>query len=359
MKWLTLFTAILLAACAAWFSIVGIMTIFSGAALSVMIMAGVLEIGKLVSAAWLHYEWEKINVLTRAYFTTAILILMFITSMGIFGYLSKAHIEQSVKVGGNNELQITNLERQIGRQQSIIVDSETVLTQLDQQVAVLIEYDRIRGPSGSIAVRQNQSEERRLLNESIDAAYTRIEELQAEVTPLRQERLDLEVEIGPLKYIAEFVYGKENAADYFDVAVRWIIILLVVVFDPLAIMLLIVSTGAFKRDRLKINPLINEDQIMRMDIDDGNSSDGSNGNGNVVSEEPRADANEESGSTEEASSNISSEGRSTTDNRLHVRQERAVDVFGGPEILDQRGGVEDKYLQERKGLTTVMSRRPV
>jgi hypothetical protein len=359
MKWLTLFTAILLAACAAWFSIVGIMTIFSGAALSVMIMAGVLEIGKLVSAAWLHYEWERINVLTRAYFTTAILILMFITSMGIFGYLSKAHIEQSVKAGGNNELQMQNLERQIARQQSIITDSETVLSQLDSQVQTLIEYDRIRGPSGSIATRQGQAEERKGLNESIDVAYIRIEELQTELAPLQQEKLELEVEIGPLKYIAEFVYGKENAADYFDVAVRWIIILLVVVFDPLAIMLLIVSTGAFKRDRLKINPLVNEDQIMRMDIDDGNSSDGSTGNGHDVSEEPRADADKESGRNEEASSNNSSEGRSTADSGLYVRQGRAIDVFGSPEILDQHAGVEDKYLQETKGLTTVMSRRPV
>ena len=192
MKWLTLFTAILLAACAAWFSIVGIMTIFSGAALSVMIMAGVLEIGKLVSAAWLHYEWERINVLTRAYFTTAILILMFITSMGIFGYLSKAHIEQSVKAGGNNELQMQNLERQIARQQSIITDSEAVLSQLDSQVQTLIEYDRIRGPSGSIATRQGQAEERKGLNESIDVAYIRIEELQTELAPLQQEKLELE-----------------------------------------------------------------------------------------------------------------------------------------------------------------------
>ena len=264
MKYLTLLTAISIASVAAYFSIVGLATIFSGAFLSVVIMAGILEVGKLVSAAWLHYEWDRVNYLVRTYFSFTIFVLMFITSMGIFGYLSKAHIEQSVKVGGNNVLQITNLERQIGRQQSIITDSETVLSQLDSQVATLIEYDRIRGPSGSIAVRQSQSEERNLLNQTIDAAYTRIEELQEDLSPLQQEQLALEVEVGPLKYIAELVYGDE-AQTYFDEAVRGVIILIIFVFDPLAIMLLIVSTGMFKRDREQMNPLVDEEQIMRMD----------------------------------------------------------------------------------------------
>ena len=113
MKWLTLFTSLLLATCAAYFSIVGIMTIFAGAAFAVMIMATVLEIGKLVSTAWLHYEWDRINNLVRAYFIFAVLVLMFITSMGIFGYLSKAHIDQTIQVGGNNELKIEMLERKI------------------------------------------------------------------------------------------------------------------------------------------------------------------------------------------------------------------------------------------------------
>jgi len=264
LKYLTLLTAISIATVAAYFSIVGLATIFSGAFLSVVIMAGILEVGKLVSAAWLHYEWDRVNYLVRTYFSFTIFVLMFITSMGIFGYLSKAHIEQSVKVGGNNELQITNLERQIGRQQSIITDAETVLSQLDSQVATLIEYDRIRGPSGSIAVRQSQSEERSLLNQTIDDAYVRIDGLQESLTPLKQEQLALEVEVGPLKYIAELVYGDE-ARTYFDEAVRGVIILIIFVFDPLAIMLLIVSTGMFKRDREQMNPLVDEEQIMRMD----------------------------------------------------------------------------------------------
>lgn len=172
--------------------------------------------------------------------------------MGIFGFLSKAHLEHSISIGGTNELQVSNLERQIARQQSIITDAETVLTQLDQQVSVLIEYDRIRGPTGSIAVREGQSEERQALNEAIDAAYIRIEELQTDLTPLQQESLAIEVEVGPLKYIAELIYGDE-ANDHFDSAVRWVIILIVLVFDPLAVILLIAANMSFAAKRKGVN----------------------------------------------------------------------------------------------------------
>ena len=267
MKWLTLFTSLLLAGCAAWFSIAGIMTIFSGAAISVMIMAIILEIGKLVSAAWLHYEWDKINKLVKTYFTIAVLVLMFITSMGIFGYLSKAHIETSISVGGNTTLQIQTLERRISNEQRSIDNAELILSQLDGTVQTLINFDRIRGDSGAIAVRESQRQERDLLDKTINEALLNIDALQTELLPLKQKQLELEVEVGPLKYIAELIYGKERAEENLDSAIRGIIILLVVVFDPLAIMLLIVSTSAFKRDKLKMKPLIDDDQIMRMDID--------------------------------------------------------------------------------------------
>jgi len=245
LHWITLLTSLSIAGVAAWYSIVGLMAIFSGAAIAIAIMGGVLEVGKLVTAAWLHANWKKVPLLMKTYLTSAVFVLMVITSLGIFGFLSKAHLEHSVSIGGTNELQITNLERQIARQQSIITDAETVLTQLDQQVSVLIEYDRIRGPTGSIAVRESQSEERQALNETIDAAYIRIEELQTDLTPLQQESLAIEVEVGPLKYIAELIYGEDDARNHFDRAVRFVIILLVTVFDPLAVILLLAATMGF------------------------------------------------------------------------------------------------------------------
>jgi len=252
MVYLTLLTALSIAGVAAWYSIVGLMAIFAGAVIPIAIMGGVLEVGKLVTAAWLHQNWKKTSLWMKSYLTSAVFVLMVITSLGIFGFLSKAHLEHSIAIGGTNELQITNLERQIARQQSIVADSEIVLSQLDTQVQTLIDYDRIRGPSGSIATRQGQAEERQTLNENIDAAYIRIEEIQTILAPLQQEKLAIEVEVGPLKYIAELIYGNE-AEDYFDEAVRIVIILLIVTFDPLAVVLLLAATQGFtlrKKERM-------------------------------------------------------------------------------------------------------------
>jgi hypothetical protein len=349
MKWLTLFTSLLLATCAAYFSIVGIMTIFAGAAFAVMIMATVLEIGKLVSTAWLHYEWDRINNLVRAYFIFAVLVLMFITSMGIFGYLSKAHIDQTIQVGGNNELKIEMLERKIQRQQDIINDSEKVVAQLDDTVEKLQEYDRIRGPDGAIAIRSSQAEERLALNETIETSYNVIEDLQVELLPLKKEQISLEAEIGPLKYIAELVYGEENARDNFDNAVRWIIILLVFVFDPLAIMLLIVSTGAFKRDKLKIKPLIDEDQIMRMYIDENKSS-------NSFSDNTGESATANTGKTvRKENSDNATQDRRAADDELYLQQQRSIRE---DDSKNRETGPSD-VTEDNGNLKTTLRRRPI
>ena len=264
MKYLTLFTSIALASTAAFFSIVGLASIFSGAFLSVVIMAGTLEFAKLVSASWLHYEWNRVNILIKMYFTFAILILMFITSLGIFGYLSRAHIETTIAIGGTNSLKIETLERRVSNERRRINDSETVLSQLDSSVQTLIDYDRVRGKDGAIAVRESQKEERGSLNETITESFENIESYQTELLPLQKEQLNLEVEVGPLKYVAEIIYGDE-ASNYYDNAVRWIIFIIILVFDPLAVLLLVVSVGSFKRDRARPSkPLIDETQIMVM-----------------------------------------------------------------------------------------------
>ena len=262
MVYLTLITALAIAATAAWYSIVGLMAIFAGAAIPIAIMGGVLETGKLVTAAWLHQNWKKTRWWMRTYLTTAVFLLMFITSLGIFGFLSKAHLEHSISTGGTNELQISNLERQIRNQQRIIDDSEKVLGQLDQTVQVLLDADRIRGSSGALATRKGQAEERDSLNQSIDDAYARIEQYQEELSPFKQEQLAIEVEVGPLKYIAELVYGDE-AEDYFDEAVRWVIILLIVTFDPLAVVLLLAATQGFTERRK--SKVFYDDGAMRVD----------------------------------------------------------------------------------------------
>ncbi len=268
MKYLTLITAISIAAVAAYFSIIGLASIFSGAFISVVVMASALEIGKLVAATWLHLEWKSTGWFTRTYLTFAVIVLMFITSMGIFGYLSKAHMEQSVSDGGINELQIQNIERRIENERRTISDAETVLSQLDAAVQTLIEFDRIRGNDGAIAVRETQKEERQTLNQTINESYQTIEVWQADLFNLKRDRLALEIEVGPLKYIAELIYGA-NAENYFDQAVRLFILLIVSVFDPLAVILLIISVKAIRTAPTKsrsedLSPLVNENQIMVM-----------------------------------------------------------------------------------------------
>jgi hypothetical protein len=250
---ITLITALAIAGIAAWFSIAGLMVIFSAAAVPVAIMAGSLEIGKLVTASWLYRNWDSTKFLLKSYLTIAVVVLMFITSMGIFGYLSKAHIEQTA-AAGDNTLKIQLLDQQIAREQKRIDDAELVVSQLDKSVQVLLDNDRIRGNNGAIAVRESQKEERASLNTIIDDAQTKVSTLQDEKLSLSQEQLAKEAEVGPLKYIAELIYGSEEAQSHFDEAVRWIIIILVVVFDPLAVALLIAANQTLRRHGINLEP---------------------------------------------------------------------------------------------------------
>ena len=255
---LTLFTSLMIAGVAAWYSIVGLTAIFAGAVIPIIIMGVVLEIGKLVTAAWLHQNWENAVWWMKGYLTSAVFLLMIITSLGIFGFLSKAHLENSISTGGTNELQIENLERQIKVQKRSITDSETVLSQLDGIVQTLLEYDRVRGKDGAVAMRESQLGERDAQNDIIDNAYNSIETLQLELAPLEKDKLAIEVEVGPLRYIAELIYGDE-ASSHFDEAVRWVIILLIITFDPLAIVLLLAASQGFRDKKKK-----------KMYYDDGN-----------------------------------------------------------------------------------------
>ena len=249
MVYLTLLTALAIAGVAAWYSIIGLIAIFSGAVVAIAIMGAVLEVGKLVTATWLHRNWSKAPLLMKSYLTSAVVLLMVVTSLGIFGFLSKAHLETSISSGGNNELKVENLERQINNEERKIDDAELVMAQLDSQVQKLLDYDRLRGPDGAMAVRKGQAEERASLNDDINASYASIEALQDKLLPVRQAQIEMEVEVGPLKYIAELIYG-DKAVDYFDESVRWVIILLIITFDPLAIVLLLAASMGFRDKKL-------------------------------------------------------------------------------------------------------------
>lgn len=244
---LLLCSALAVSAVAGWFSIVGLMAIFPGVPLPILTMGIVLEVAKLVTASWIYRNWDTAALLHKVYLTLSVVVLSFITSMGIYGFLSKAHIEQTITMGGDNALQIESIERRIGNERRVITDAENVIASLDASVQILQDYDRIRGPDGALAVRASQAEERQSLNASIEQAIQNIESLEDDLRPLRQMALQQEAEVGPVKYIAALIY--ENPEEMLDNTVRIVVILIVLVFDPLAILLVIAANQSLLQRR--------------------------------------------------------------------------------------------------------------
>jgi len=244
---LLLCSALAVSAVAGWFSIVGLMAIFPGVPIPILTMGIVLEVAKLVTASWIYRNWDTAALLHKVYLTLSVVVLSFITSMGIYGFLSKAHIEQTITMGGDNALQIESIERRIGNERRVITDAENVIASLDASVQILQDYDRIRGPDGALAVRASQAEERQSLNASIEQAIQNIESLEDNLRPLRQMALQQEAEVGPVKYIAALIY--ENPEEMLDNTVRIVVILIVLVFDPLAILLVIAANQSLLQRR--------------------------------------------------------------------------------------------------------------
>jgi hypothetical protein len=244
-NYIALGTALLLSIIAGYFSVVGLATIFSGAYYPVLLMATSLELGKVVSVGWLSRNWESAPKIIRYYLCVSVGILMLITSMGTFGYLSNAHLATSNEVE-QAQLQIQPLETQLQLAERKLRNAQTSLDSLDSIVA----NSDIDNAS---KVRNRQRAERSALATEIRTAAREVEMANSKLLPLRSAQASTEAEIGPLKYIAELVYGAE-AKDHFDSAVRFVIIILVLVFDPLAIVLLIAANFGLKpQSRMRFN----------------------------------------------------------------------------------------------------------
>ena len=231
---ITLLTALGISAVAAYYSIVGLMAIFSASAMSIAIMGVVLEIGKLITASWLYQNWKRVPFLLKSYLTLAVVVLMFITSMGIFGYLSKAHIDQGKGVA-EIYLKVERVDNRIETERNTIARYEKQLTNLD---TALNRYLDLGAVSKGLAKREEQEPERRELVRLINESQKRIDDFLTERSEYQLQINSFEVEIGPIKYISALIYGDE-ALDYIDTAVRAVILTLVFVFDPLAVLLLI------------------------------------------------------------------------------------------------------------------------
>ena len=401
---LTLITALAISAVAIYYSVAGLVAIFAAAAIPIMIMGGVLEVGKLVTAVWLHKHWSKAAWWLRTYLASAVFVLMLITSMGIFGFLSKAHIEQT-SAGEESVAQIERIEDEISRyigqvgraenkirelesstfnndsqiqdqidkeqkridtaydriqpaidEQNVIIANVTQLYQdeldkIDADISVLQGYVdngevakaqqmigasadgifgkktaekigdwkeqkqieraewlvKIQDSANSPTVIAAREEIKRLrtvaddniaqsnilinrlrsklgtddvnLDELLDEQFERVRTANAEIETLTDQKFELqaeyrklEAEVGPIKYIAEFVYGEQANKNLLEEAVRWVIITIIFVFDPLAVLLLIASQYTFEWNRKrKPQPELNNDEWsnyerMRADI---------------------------------------------------------------------------------------------
>lgn len=370
LNWLALVTSVGIAGIAAYFSVLGLATIFAGAFMGIVIMAGALEFGKIVTAAYLHLFWEKLNY-QKWLMALMVFVLMLITSLGIFGYLSKAHSEQTGDTAQAQSI-VSRIDNEISREEnkiatyedrigtlgvakvdvsSSISQQEEVrdgawdrvqgdidyaqgqieslrgqLTTLDSAVNDLREkgvevittdeggvfqsatnetidyvaqanvlFDQQKNQRNQIRddIRQQQDnidKYRLQAQETIDGANVEIKRLQQASTgdadeiiaktdeynllidqtydiidTLKLEKFDseqiiltLEREVGPIKYIAEVMYGQEDSVKYLDNAVRWVIYMLIFVFDPLAVLLLISSIGQVYREEEKTRPNITE-----------------------------------------------------------------------------------------------------
>ena len=359
LNYLALFTSLGIAGIAAYFSVLGLATIFAGAYMGVVVMAGALEFGKIVTATYLHLFWDKLNYM-KYYLTLSVVVLMLITSLGIFGYLAKASSDTSYATATANS-EIQRIDSLIDRQENNILLIEERITALDtgsvdvtESVNAQIEirdgaWDRVQGDidyaQGQIdslrtqltsldnAVNElrnkgvevittdeggvfqgaetetidyvaqasqlfeEQKEQREQIREDIalqqanidkyrEQAQSTINNANAEINRLQnlstgnldekiakteeyneqidtlldtiqvykderfvfeQEILGFEREVGPIKYIAEVIYGQDDSVKYLDNAIRWVIFALIFVFDPLAVLLLITSAGLIAR----------------------------------------------------------------------------------------------------------------
>ena len=221
----------------AWYSIVGLTAIFAGAFWSIVIMGVTLEIGKIVTAAYLYRNWKSLSTLVSIYFASAVIILMVITSMGTFGYLSKAHIEQT-SGAQNIDAKIERIDQMIARERERIVRAERIQAQLDASINSLIDQKYV---VLGLEARRKQENERRAIDESIREYQATIDKLNDEKMPLQQSMRDARREVGPIRYVAELIYGSSDT-EILERSIRGIIILLVLVLDPLAVLLIMVST---------------------------------------------------------------------------------------------------------------------
>ena len=249
---LALIAGLLLSGTAAYYSIVGLMAIFPGSTLAIVSMGASLEFAKLVVASWLYQNWKMAPTFLKGVFSIGVLILMFFTSMGIFGFLSKSHLEHTATMGADTTYQLVSAEQRVASKEKTVKLLERQIDSIDNSMASYIEQGKI---TAGLQQRNRLKADRAALEKQRQDAEAELIELNTNLNVLRTTNAKREVEVGPLKYIAEMIYG-DTAQDHFDSAVRAVIIIIVAVFDPLAVLLLIAANMSFSQSNKPIEPVV-------------------------------------------------------------------------------------------------------
>ena len=257
---LTLATALIISVSAAYYSILGLTAIFASAFWPIVILGSSLEVGKIVSTLWLHKYWLRAEIQYKIYLSAAVAILMVLTSMGVFGFLSKAHLDQAVP-SGDIQAQVQIYDDKIRTQRDNIEAARKALRQMDEAVdQTMSRSSSEQGADKAAGLRRSQARERGNLQNDISRAQAEIVKLQEARAPVASQARQVEAEVGPIKYIAALIYGDNPDANLLEKAVRWVIILIVIVFDPLALTLLLAATKTFEWERA--------DRLLKKDAED-------------------------------------------------------------------------------------------
>lgn len=269
---LTLATALIISVSAAYYSILGLTAIFAAAFWPIVILGSSLEVGKIVSTLWLHKYWHRAEMQYKVYLCSAVAILMLLTSMGVFGFLSKAHTDQDL-ISGDVIAKISIYDEKIRQSRDNIDMARKALQQMDAAVDQTLGRSTTEtGADKAAQLRRSQANERNRLLKEIDTEQRKIQTLNDQRAPIAAEVRKVEAEVGPIKYIAALIYGDNPEANVLEKSVRWVIILIVIVFDPLALTLLLAATKSIEWER-GINILATQRKRPEYEPDDGPLTD--------------------------------------------------------------------------------------
>ena len=256
----TLLVALVISAVAEFYSIVGLTSIFSAAFWPIVIMGAALGVGKITAAVWLKLNWERASWTYKVYLVPAVAFLMVLTSMGIFGFLSKAHSDQTL-ASGDSQAKVAIYDEKIKTAKDNIDANRKALKQMDEAVdQVMGRSADEKGADKAVAIRRGQQKERARLQSEIQTEQKTISSLSEEAAPLRAEFRKVEAEVGPIKYIAALIYGDNPDANILEKAVRFVIIMIVAVFDPLALVLILAAQQSFRwaKEEKETTPPVDE-----------------------------------------------------------------------------------------------------